>query len=135
MLRPGDREMPSTILLDREAWDLVLDADGNIAAAAEPYSLAQDAASAIRTFLGEVYFDTAIGVPYLSKIFGKKPQLSLLKAEFERAARTVEGVAAAQCFLFELGERRVGGQIQVTSAQTGQTTAANFSVVNPQGVG
>lgn len=127
--------MPSTVLLDRETWDLVLDADGNIAVAAEPYSLAQDAASAIRTFLGEVYFDTAVGVPYLSKIFGKKPQISLLKAEFEKAAMTVAGVASAQCFLSELGERRVGGQIQVTSAATGQTTAADFVVANPQGVG
>jgi hypothetical protein len=36
----------------------VLDAEGNIAVASEPYSLAQDAASAIKTFAGEVFWDT-----------------------------------------------------------------------------
>lgn len=124
-----------TILLDQTDWDLVLDVNGNIAKATEPYSLAQDAASVIRTYLGEVWFDTAVGVPYQQQILGKSPPIALLKAEFERAARTVPGVASASCYLSEVSNRRIAGQVQVRSAATGQTSAATFAVVNPQGVG
>jgi hypothetical protein len=124
--------MAATILLDVVAWDLVLDAAGNIALATEPYSLAQDAASAVRTFLGECYFDTTVGVPYLTQILGKTPSLALLKAQLVAAALTVPDVASAQCFITALTDRAVIGQVQVTSASTGQVSAANFSVINPQ---
>lgn len=127
--------MASTLLVDQVAWDLVLDAAGNIARADEPYSLAQDAASAIKTFLGEVYWDTTLGVPYLSQIFGKNPSLALIKSTFEAAAKTVPDVASAQCFISSIGNRAIAGQIQVKSATTGQTSAVNFNVVNPQGTG
>ena len=120
--------MASTILLDQTTWDLVLDADGNIAAAAEPYSLAQDAASAIRTFLGEVYLNTTLGVAYIELIFGKKDQ-------FVAAAMTVPDVASAECFISSITGRRVGGQVQVVSKATGEKSAAPFAVVNPQGAG
>lgn len=124
-----------TILIDPETWDLVLDINGNIAKATEPYALAQDAASAIKTFLGEVWFDTSAGVPYLQQILAKNPPIALLKAELERAARTVPGVTSAKCFLSTLSNRTITGQIQVTSAKTGQIAVATFTVINPQGVG
>lgn len=124
-----------TLLLDQVAWDLVLDAAGNIAKASEPYSLAQDAASVIRTYLGEVYFDTSVGLPYLQEIFGKVPSLALLKADMEAAAKTVPGVAAARVFISSTSDRVVSGQVQVSSAATGQVEAASFTVINPQGVG
>ena len=124
-----------TILLDRTTWDLVIDADGNIAKASQPYSLAQDAASAIKTFLGEVYFDTTIGIPYLTQIFGKQPSLAYLKAQFVAAALTVPDVASATCFLSQVTNRAVSGQVTVTSASTGQTSTASFTTINPQGTG
>ena len=127
--------MASTLLLDTVAWDLVLDANNNIAVASEPYSLAQDAASAIKTFLGEVYWDTTVGVPYLTQIFGFNPPLALLKAQLVAAAETVPDVASAQVFITSISARGVSGQVQVTSASTGETTPANFSTVNPQGGG
>ena len=40
----------STLLLDPDTWDLTVDNNGNIAVAAPPYAVAQDVASAIRTF-------------------------------------------------------------------------------------
>ena len=54
----------STLLLDRTYWDLCVDSSGNLAVASEPYSLAQDAASAIKLFQGEYIYDTTIGIPY-----------------------------------------------------------------------
>lgn len=124
--------MADTLLLDTVLWDLVLDADGDIAVAAEPYSLAQDAASAIKTFLGEVYWDTTVGIDYLGEIFAKSPSVPLLKARFVAAALTVPGVAAAQVFISSISERGVAGQVQVVN-ELGQASSAAFVAVNPQG--
>lgn len=104
-----------TLLLDGSAWDLVLDAQGNIALAAEPYALAQDAASEIRTFQGEVYYDTKRGIPYLQSILGRYPPAQLMKAAFVKAAMTVPGVKSAACFLQGLQGRGLTGQVQITS--------------------
>jgi len=127
--------MAATLLLDNAAWDLVLDSAGNIALATEPYSLSQDAASAIKTFLGEVYFDVTIGVPWLTQILGHTPSLELLKAQLAAAALTVPDVGSAQVFISSFNDRVITGQVQTTQASTGQTSAANFTVVNPQGSG
>jgi Na+-transporting NADH:ubiquinone oxidoreductase subunit NqrA len=126
----------STLLLDRTTWDLVLTASGDIAVAAEPYALAQDAASAIKTFQSECYWDTSIGVPYLTRIFsGIPPSISTLKQLFVAAAMTVPGVASATVFIASASGRGVSGQVQVTPKSGGPAQAANFSVINPQGTG
>lgn len=127
--------MADTMLLDAATWDLAVDANGNMAAAGEPYSLAQDAASAIRTFSGECYWDTSQGIPYLAQVFGRNPSLAALKSMLIGAAMTVEGVASAQCFITVASSRAVSGQVQVVSQATGLTTAASFTVINPQGAG
>lgn len=124
--------MASTLLLDQATWDLVLDANGNIAVAGEPYSLAQDAASAIMTYLGECYYDTTVGVPWLQQIFGLNPTLSFVKQQLVIAALTVPDVASAVVYISDLSGRGVAGQVQVTSV-TGATAAANFSTTNPVG--
>lgn len=127
--------MASTLLLDTATWDLVLDANGNIAVATEPYALAQDAASAIKTFLGEVYWDTTVGVPYITQILGRNIPLPLLKQELINAALTVPGVVSAQVFISSLTDRILRGQVQVVST-TGQVSQpAAFQTINPQGVG
>ena len=115
----------NTLLLDTAAWDLVLDANGNIAMATAPYALAQDAASAIRTFAGEVYYDTTQGIPYFGKILGQFPPVSLMKSQFEAAALTVPGVTAAQAFITGFANRKIGGQVQITDV-SGATIVAGF---------
>ena len=126
--------MPSTLLLDRASWDLVLDANGNIALASEPYSLSQDAASAIRTFLGECYWDTTVGVPWLTQIFGV-PNISIkiVKQLLVNAALTVPDVVAAQVFITGLTQRTLTGQVQVTQGSTGATSVAPFTITNIAG--
>lgn len=114
-----------TLLLDTAAWDLVADAAGNVAVAADPYALAQDAASAVKVFQGEIYYDTAQGVPYYQQILGRFPPVSLMKAKFVAAAKTVPGVAAAACFISSVSGRTVRGQVQVTDRQ-GRTSVAGF---------
>jgi hypothetical protein len=129
--------MASTLLLNVNTWGLTLDANNNIAVATEPYSLAQDAASAIRTFLGEVYWDTTIGVPYMTQIFGLTPPLALLKQLLANAALSASPeIVTAVVYIssFFPSNRIITGQVQIVST-TGQVAAANFSTVSPQGVG
>lgn len=114
-----------TLLLTTDTWDLVVDASGNIAIADEPYALAQDAASAIRLFQGELYYDTTQGIPYFEQILGKAPPISLMKAYFNRAALTVPGVVTAKTFIQSWTDRTITGQVQVTDA-AGNITAAGF---------
>lgn len=106
-------------------WDLTLDGAGNIALASEPLSMAQDAASNIRLFSGELYLDTTQGIPYFQQILGYSPSLALIKAYFIQAALAVPGVASAKCFITSLTGRTVTGQVQIT-ASSGQTAAADF---------
>lgn len=114
-----------TLLLDQTTWDLVLDVSGNIAAATEPYQLAQDAASAIRVFSGEQWFNTTLGVPYFQSFLGKPPNISLIKQKFIGQALTVPGVVSAKVFIDSVADRRVTGQVQVTDVN-GDITAAAF---------
>lgn len=115
-----------TLLLDRSGWDLVLDLDGNIAVASDPYSMAQDAASAIRTFLGECYYNTNIGVSYWNQILATSPPpVSFMKAQFEAAALTVPGIVKATCIITSLVGREVRGQVQITDIN-GNTSVAGF---------
>lgn len=127
--------MAATLLLDRAAWDLVVDARGNIAVATEPYALAQDAASAIKTFLGECYWNTTVGVPYLSQILGYNVPLPLLKQALIDAALTVPGVVSAQVFVSSVEGRTVTGQVQVISSSGLPSAPALFTAINPQGTG
>lgn len=104
-----------TIFLNPDSWDLVVNRSSNIALCSDPYSQAQDAASAIKTFQGEVYYDTSLGIPYWQQILGKFPPASLMKAYFVRAALTVPGVIKARCFLGGIVKRVVTGQVQITN--------------------
>jgi hypothetical protein len=116
--------MPSTLLLDANTWDWAVDAAGNFAVASEPYSQAQDAASAIRLFLGELYYDNTKGVAY-ANILGRPPNMPLLKAYLTAAALTVPGIVNATVFITSVADRRVSGQVQITNS-AGQTAVAAF---------
>jgi len=124
--------MAATLLLS-DSWDLSLDVAGNIALAPSPLNFAQDAASAIRLFLGEYFWDTTIGVPYLKEILGKRLILPLLKETLVNAALTVPDVASAAVFISSFSNRVLAGQVQVISS-SGQLGAANFVTVMPQGI-
>lgn len=104
-----------TLLLDTQAWDLLVDASGNIAVASDPYSQAQDAASAIKTFRGEAYYDVDLGLTYWPDILGKAPPLSLVKAEMVAAALLVPGVAAAKCVVTRFRDRHLEGQVLIVN--------------------
>ena len=103
----------NTLLLDQTAWDLVLDANGNIALAGAPYSIAQDVASATRTFLGECWYDVSQGLPYWQQILGEFPPLQYIAEKIQDAALTVPNVVAAKATFTSFQNRSLAGQIQI----------------------
>lgn len=115
----------NTLLLDQGQWDLVIDSAGNIAMATPPYALAQDVASAVRLFLGELWYATTKGIPYFEEILGQLPPLSLLTGYIEKAALTVPGVVSAQCIISAFDSRQITGQIQFID-ETGAASGITF---------
>lgn len=114
-----------TLFLDPSTWDLAIDANGNVAVASDPYSQAQDAASAIKLFKGELWYDTSQGIPYFSEILGRRPPVSLAKIKFVAAALSVPGVVSAQVFVTGITDRGMTGQVQIKNSN-GATAAASF---------
>lgn len=115
----------NSLLLDRTAWDLVLDISGNIAVATDPYSVAQDAASQIKLVAGELWYDTTQGVPYFSRIFGKTPNVPYIKSTLVAQALSVPNAKSSQCFITSIANRNVSGQVQTTDSN-GATSAVGF---------
>ena len=118
--------MAKTLLLDNSAWDLVLDSNGDIALAAPPYAVAQDVASACRTFLGELWYDTTKGVSYWQKFLGKHPTTSQIASGFNAVALTVPTVAKANTVITSISGGKVRGQIQFTTID-GNSSTVNLS--------
>ena len=114
-----------TLLLDTQNWDLVSDLQGNIALASNPYAEAQDAASAMRLFQSELWYDTTQGVPYWQAIFGRLPPLNYIKSRLTTAALTVPGVTAVRIFIASFINRKATGQVQIFD-EDGNTSTAVF---------
>lgn len=108
--------MTQSLLLDQDSWDLLVDINGNIAVADEPYRIAQDVATQCKLFKGEYWYDTSQGIPYFQQILGHLPPLPLLKAAYVTVAKTVVSVVDAVCFISGIDQatRKVSGQIQST---------------------
>lgn len=110
-----------TMLLTTDIWDLCLDARGDIAVASPPYAVAQDAASAIRTFAGEVWYDTTLGIPYFTQVLSQPVPISLVKSYFQNAAMTVPGAVSATVYLNAIVNRKLTGQVQITDTTGAQS--------------
>lgn len=117
--------MSTTLSLDSDTWDLVLDANGDIQVATDADAMAQDAASECRLFQGDDYYDTTHGIPYWARILGQRPQLNLLRTYLVNAALLVPGVVSAKVFFSAWTGRTLSGQVQTTDAY-GTTTAGTF---------
>ncbi len=115
----------NTLLLATDTWDLVLDANGNIAMAAEPYSIAQDVASAVKLFAGELWYDTTQGIPYFQNILGQRPPQQYVKSQIEKAALTVPDVVTARCLFASFQGGVLSGQVQVIDT-TGASNNVTF---------
>lgn len=114
-----------TLLVAQDTWDLITDISGNIALAAAPYAIAQDVASAVRVFQGELWYDTATGIPYFDTVLGQAPSLQYLRAQIEARALTVPGVVQAKCQFARLDNRVLRGQVLIIDT-TGAENNVSF---------
>jgi hypothetical protein len=108
----------NTLLLDQSAWDLVLDINGNIALAGTPYSYAQDVTSAVRTFLGECWYNTNLGIPYWQKILGELPPLGYIEQQISLEALTIPNIISAEASIVNFVNRAIEGVILITDADS-----------------
>lgn len=107
----------NTIFLHPDTWDLALDTEGNIALAKDPYAKAQDVASAVKLFKGELYYDTQKGIPYFDETLGKKQSFALYQYRLEKAALTVPGVISAKATVSNREYRNLIGNITFTDRE------------------
>lgn len=114
----------NTLLLDQDAWDLVLDANGNIALAAVPYSIAQDVSSALRTFVGECWYNNDLGLPYWERILGEFPPLPYVSERMVEQAFTIPNVTAAEVTYSSFENRVLSGQVLVTDTDSNTSNVA-----------
>ena len=108
----------NTLLLDQSAWDLVLDVNGNIALAGTPYSYAQDVASAVRTFLGECWYNTNLGIPYWQQILGQLPPIGYIEQQISLEALTIPNIISAEASIVNFVNRAIEGVILITDADS-----------------
>ncbi len=110
---------------DLDAWDLQLDSGGNLATKTGPEAVAQDVASAVKTFAGDLYYDQGQGIPYLSQVLGRPFSLPLVKAYLEDAALGVPTVVQARATITSLQGRKLSGSVEVIDEQ-GAALLAHF---------
>lgn len=115
----------TSIYLRPDTWDLALDSSGSIASCVAPYELAQSAACAARTFAGELFYQTNIGVPYWTQVLGHDPSPSLFAALIEKEVLRDPLLVAANVVITQITDRTLTGQIFVTD-QVGNVTSAYF---------
>ena len=108
----------NTLLLDQSAWDLVLDINGNIALAGIPYSYAQDVTSAVRTFLGECWYNTNLGIPYWQQILGELPPIGYIEQQISLEALTIPNIISAEASIVNFVNRSIEGVILITDADS-----------------
>ena len=115
-----------TLLLDTQDWDLVLDAEGNIALATTPYATAQDVSSAIRLFDRELWYQPKRGIPYFKDMLGQLPPASLIKEYMTEMALSVPSVATVNVILDNLpANRELTGQV-LFSQNNGELQRVQF---------
>jgi len=100
-----------TMLLNPQTWDLTLDVDGNIALASNPYSVAQDIASAIRFDLDSIQ------------------RTGLLKVDFSVDGNEYRFEDQRSIFLFRMFQEMMNNILKHSKA-THVNIAVNYSIDN-----
>jgi hypothetical protein len=105
-----------TLKLDPNTWDLMLDANGNIAVATGKEAIAQDVASQGRLFLGELWYDTTQGLPYFEAVLGHAPPRAFVNAKYQEAGLLVPNTTKIVPNLtFPIPRTRIlGGTLTIT---------------------
>lgn len=103
--------MAKTLFLRNENWDLTVDDFGNIATKESNDQLAQDVASSVRVFLGEMPFDVNRGVSY-----NTPDEIRFtLKDDIKHQALLINGIEEAVVSFEKIEDRNANVIIYVTN--------------------
>lgn len=75
-----------------DAWDLQLDAGGNISISTDLEAIAQNVANECRLFKNDAYFRFEDGTEWFSIQLGEKLNRSLVANQLRKSAESVDGV-------------------------------------------
>lgn len=64
-------------------------------------TISQSISIRLKTLAGEWFLDENIGIPYLTKVLGKKPNLAFLKQLISKEINAISGVKELSDFSFE----------------------------------
>lgn len=103
--------LTKSLLLNTDTWDLQLDDFGNIAQTENPYAVAQDVATTCSTFAGEVWYDTALGLPYYERILGHWPGTQYVNTKMQTEAKKLPYVQSATCTIIIGQSDRIGNGV------------------------
>ena len=106
-----------TLALDN-SWDITVDSLGNLATLSDNERLAQDVASSVRVFKGELPFDIERGVEYNNPDLNRET----LNYEMNEQAKLIDGVAESVVLFEELSNRTLKPVIYITNEQGNQIT-------------
>lgn len=103
----------TSLLLDPETWDLVVDDLGNIATVDNPYACAQDAATACLAIRGECINEKDTGVNY-KELLNVKASTGAMAAALQIEALRMDYIAQAEATLVnDRNTRRTSGVIAI----------------------
>lgn len=97
--------------------------NGDIVLVSGVAAIAQDCDVRLKTFLGEWFLDTRIGVPYFEKILGAKPRLVALKGIFRDAIMSTPGIESITDFLIDYS----GATRQLSISFVAETVDGSFA--------
>jgi hypothetical protein len=90
----------------------------DIALNTQGLAVAQDVASAIKLFQGELYYDTTLGVPYFGQVFSQQYNAAIINSLMQQAALTVPNVVEAVASVSNLDangkpSRDIAGTVEI----------------------
>lgn len=91
--------MINNLAIDQETGDL-LEKNSQIMQVTELDAVAQGIASDLRTFLGEYWLNTSIGIPYYIVVFRKDTDISLIKTLLKNEIQKRNDVIEVTRFTF-----------------------------------
>lgn len=111
-----------TFKLDNTTWDILLDANGNLAITETPEAVSQDVASACLVFAGECFYNTTLGIPWQEEVLGLRPTAGYIARKLATEAEKLPVVkqAIANIF-FDESSRQIRGLIRITDHQGDQS--------------
>lgn len=108
--------------LDTDTWDITLDGNGYMKTSQNPYSIAQDAACAVKVVRGECYFDNTLGLRYYDNLLGQPCSTGTISAALKAEVMKLSTISSAKATLIPDQSTRVT-QVYLELVDTNNTTS------------